>query len=90
MLLAYYKEVKNNFENNFEEIVRKYPPFNDVKIEALKQEIGNVNTIISKLAKEFAVVFHKSLSGYAEHVRKANNNVMMNFVFPIPIKGLTY
>src|ERR1035437_3216228 len=70
LLLPYYKEVEKNFIIYFEEIVKKYAPFDDVKREALKKEIDTLNTVIAKLDKQFARTLHRSLSNYAEHVKK--------------------
>ena len=89
LLLNYYKEVEKNFKNNYESIEKKYEPFNDAKREALKNEINNANIIISKLDKEFAKTLHRSLTGYAEHVKKAGRSFFENFIFPIPIPGLS-
>lgn len=87
LLKDYYKEVETNFREHFEEIVKKYAPFDDAKREALKKEISVINKVISKLDKNFALLLHKSLSGYAEHVKHAENNLLVNFIFPIPIHG---
>ena len=90
LLIPYYKEVEKNFKSYFEAIVKIYAPFDDAKRKTLEQEINSVNVLIGKLDKEFATAFHTSLSDYAEHVRKADNNPLINFVFPLPIEGLTY
>lgn len=89
LLLQYYMEVEKNFEIYFETIIKKYFPFDDAKREALKKEMNLLNDIISKLDKDFAQVLHKSLSGYAEHVRKAERNFLENFIFPVPLQGIT-
>ena len=87
LLLPYYNEVENNFKTYFESIVKKYVPFDDFKREELKKEIGALNTVIAKLDKNFAEILHKSLSGYAEHVRKADRGFLLDFILPIPITG---
>lgn len=89
LLLSYYKEVENNFKHYFEMIVKKYAPFNDVKREELKKEINILNTVIIKLNKKIAKTLHNSLSRYAEHVKKSERSFLGNFIFPIPILGLT-
>ena len=88
LLVKYYNEVEKNFNNYFETIEKKYAPFDDSKREALKKEINNINTIIAKLDKEFANTLHRSLSGYAGHVKKAGRGFLENFIFPLPIPGL--
>jgi hypothetical protein len=89
LLLPYYREVEKNFNINFKVIEEKYTPFDNVKREALKKEINILNAVIAKLDKEFARTLHRSLSGYAEHVKKVDKRFLETFVFPIPIHGLT-
>ena len=90
LLIPYYKEVEKKFKLYFEEIMTKYSPFDDEKRECLKKDIHSLNTIIAKLDKRFAQKLHTSLSSYAEHVKKADeNSLLMNFIFPIPIHGFT-
>lgn len=89
LLLAYYKEVEKNFKQYFEDAVKKYAPFDDQSREALKKEINNLNDVIAKLDKEFAGTLHRSLTGYAGHVRRAERGVLPDFIFPLPIHGLT-
>ena len=89
ILQPYYNEVEKNFKTNFDAIVNKYSPFDDAKREALKKEMVTLNTAISKLDNEYARALHSSLSSYATHVKKADKVFLENFLFPIPIHGLT-
>jgi len=89
ILLPYYREVEDKFEKYFEEIIKEYTPFDDVKRNALKHEMDSLNTIISKLDKDYSKILHKSLSNYAEHVRKAERSFLENFIFPVPLLGIT-
>jgi len=89
LLLPYYSEVEKSFENYFEITVKKYAPFDDAKREELKKEINVLNTVITKLDEDFAKTLHRSLANYANHVRKADKGFLENFIFPIPIHGLT-
>ena len=89
LLLLYYSDVETKFKKNFESTVKKYAPFDTVKRDALKQEIALTNSLFKKLDKEFAKTLHKSLDGYAKHVGKSARSFFENFIFPIPIKGLT-
>jgi len=89
LMLPYYKEIERNFITYFESIVKKYTPFDDAKREALKNEIARLDIIIDKLDKAFADILHKSLAGYAEHVKNADKSFVENFILPVPIHGLT-
>lgn len=89
ILLPYYNEVEKLFTNYFEVIVKQYSPFDEAKREGLKIEIIHLNSIIEKLDKEFAKYLKESLSKYAEHVRKAERSIFVDFLFPVSIPGLT-
>jgi len=89
LLLSYYQEVDKNFTAYFEIILKKYAPFDDAKREELKTEINTLNSVIAKLDKQFARTLLRSLSNYAEHVKKSDRVFLETFIFPIPIHGLT-
>jgi hypothetical protein len=89
VLLPYYIEVDKTFRERFDATVEKYFPFDDEKRDALKKEITHVNQVLAKLDKDYAAILHKSLEKYARHVNKAAHSVFEDFLFPIPIPGLT-
>ena len=89
LLLPYYIEVEKIFEDQFEAAIKKYFPFDEAKRSILKKEMGKVNIIISKLDKEYASALHKSLDRYTRHVKKATHSIFQDFIFPLPIPGLT-
>jgi hypothetical protein len=89
LLLPYYAEVEKCFKAQFEAEIEKYFPFDDTKRIVLKKELDNVNCLIGKLEKEYAAAMRKSLSRYSAHVKKATHSVFQDFLFPLPISGLT-
>ena len=89
LLLPYYIEVGKTFREQFDATVNKYFPFDETNRTALKKEINMANLVISKLDKEYAKILFKSLEKYAKHVNKAGHSIFENFIFPIPIPGLT-
>jgi len=90
LLIPYYAEVDKNFKEQFEAAIKKYFPFDEAKRSALKKEIDKVNRVIKKLDKEYAQTLHKSLDRYAKHVKKAAHSIFQDFIFPVPIAGLSY
>jgi len=90
LLLNYYAEVEKGFKAAFETAIQKYFPFDEAKRSELKKELENIHIIIKKLDKEYADVLSKSLENYTKHVKAASHSVFQDFIFPIPIKGLTY
>ena len=89
LLLPYYREAEITFKEQFETAIKKYFPFNEAKRNELKGEIDKVNLVIGKLDKEYAHALHKSLEGYANHVKKAAHSIFQDFIFPMPIPGLS-
>ena len=89
ILREYYEEVDKTFETQFDSIVEAYSPFDENKRSALKYEIEQVNLIIGKLENYYGETLYKSLEGYANHVRKAAHSIFQDFIFPLPIQGLS-
>lgn len=89
VLREYYEEVDKQFKDQFEASVKEYFPFDENKRNSLKKEIERVNLTIGRLEKTFGQVLHKSLEGYASHVKKAAHSVFQDFIFPLPIPGLS-
>ena len=89
LLLPYYTEVEKTFKKQFEATIKKYFPFDEAKRNELKGEIDKVNLVIGKLDKEYVHAFYKSLDKYARHVKKAAHSIFQDFIFPMPIPGLT-
>ncbi len=89
LLLPYYREVEMTFKEQFETAIKKYFPFDEAKRNELKGEIDKVNLVIGKRDNEYALALHKSLEGYANHVKKAAHSIFQDFNFPMPIPGLS-
>ena len=89
LLIPYYTEVEKNFKELFEVAIRQYFPFDEAKRIALKKEMTRINRVIEKLDKEYARALNKSLEKYTRHVKRANHTVFVDFIFPLPIPGLT-
>ena len=85
LLIQYYREVEKEFEQNFEYMIKIYSPFNDGARKLLQIKVDKINAVLEKLDPEFAVTLSTSLSGYADHVKKAYKGLIVNFLFPFPI-----
>lgn len=90
LLLPYYAEVEKGFKEAFEAAIKKYFPFDEAKRSELKKEMDKTTLIINKLDKEYGEALGKSFERYAKHVRKAAHSVFQDFIFPMPIKGLSF
>jgi hypothetical protein len=88
-MITFYKTVELNFLKDFECLEKQFYPFDQPNREALRKEIEKVNVIIGKLDKRVAVILHWSFSAYANHIKKSGMGILDDFIFPLPIKGLT-
>ena len=89
ILLPYYAEVDKGFKEQFENAVKKYFPFDKNKRDEIKREMNKINLIISKLDKAHAAALHASLEKFVIHVKKARHSIFQDFIFPLPIPGLS-
>jgi len=90
LLISYYGEVEKNFKEEFEAAINKYFPFDEAKRNELKKEMDKVSLVIDKLDKEYAEALSRSFERYAKHVKKAAHSIFQDFIFPLPIEGLSY
>ena len=88
LLIPYYTEVEGDFEKQFESAEKKYCPFDEAKQQELAIEIEEINKIISKLDPLYARILSKSFKKYESHVRRADHNVVQDFLIPLQIPGL--
>jgi hypothetical protein len=89
LLLSFYQDVEKTFESDFELLAEKYFPFDETKKNALRKDIGKIDAVIPSLDKEYGAVLRKSFVKYERHVRKAGHSIFQDFIFPIPIQGLS-
>ncbi|MEO5593310.1 MAG: hypothetical protein ABIR15_05945 [Chitinophagaceae bacterium] len=89
LLIPYYTVVEKYFKEQFETLLKQYFPFDEAKRMALKKEIDRVHLVIGKLDKEYAKALGKSLEKYANHVKRSTHTVFVDFIFPVPIPGLS-
>ncbi|MEO8772199.1 MAG: hypothetical protein ABI402_19020 [Ferruginibacter sp.] len=90
LLTSFYAEADKLFEKNMLQLDKDLPVKKVERVAAIKKELFDLEKIVLKLGKEYTTVMHRSMKSFKDHVSKAHNNVFMDFLFPMPIKGLTY
>ena len=90
LLAEFYKEADKVFENNIQQLDKDLPIKKAIRESALKKELIRLETIVLKLGEEYTTVMHRSMKSFKDHVSQAHHSVLMDFIFPMPIKGLTY
>jgi len=90
LLASFYEAADKVFEKNMLQLIKDLPVKNEERAAVIKKELLILEKNVVKLGKEYATVMHRSMKSFKEHVSKAHNNVFVDFIFPVPIKGLTY
>ncbi len=90
LLTSFYEEADKVFEKNMLQLDKDLPVKNEERVAAIKRELLDIEKIVVKLGKEYTTIMHRSMKSFKEHVSKAHNNVFMDFLFPMPIEGITY
>lgn len=90
LLTSFYDAADKVFEKNMLQLDKDLPVKNEERVTAIKKELSNLEKIVLKLGKDYTTVMHRSMKSFKEHVSKAHDNVLVDFIFPMPIKGLTW
>lgn len=90
VLKEFYREANKVFKNNLETLVENLPEGRKSREAVIKYELAKLEKIILKLGDDFASVMHHSMKSFKDHVSKAHHNVLVDIIFPLPIKGLSY
>ena len=89
LLSEYYQDADKVFESNITLLDNELPKDVKSRDAAIKNKLLSLDKIVKKLGKKYAKVMHESMKSFKEHVSKAHHNVLVDFIFPIPIPGLT-
>jgi len=89
LLVEFYHDADQVFEKNIDLLDGSLPKGKIQREEAIKKELLHLEKIVLKLGKVYALALHRSMISFKEHVSKAHNNVLVNFIFPITISGLS-
>ena len=90
LLADFYNEADKVFENNIEQITKNLSNEKGNWKASIESELLNLENIVSKLGNEYASVMQRSMKSFKDHVAKAHNSVLADFIVPIPIKGISY
>jgi len=88
LLSNFYQQADKIFEENIFMLNDELPKDKDERKEAIIHELTKLETILKKLGKDYASKMHSSMKSFKEHVSKAHHSVLVDFIFPVPIKGI--
>jgi hypothetical protein len=90
LLFKFYEEADKYFENNILQLDKDLP-FEKLEREAeINKELIILENLVQKLDGENVSAIHSCMNSFKEHVSQAHHNILQDFIFPIPIKGLSY
>ena len=89
LLKEFYLEAEKVFENNLEQLDKELPKEKESREEAVNKELFHLDKILIKLGKVYSSTMHHSMNSFKEHVFKAHHSVIVDFILPLPVPGLT-
>lgn len=89
LLLGFYEQADRVFKTNLEQIDNELPKGKLQRDVAIKVELRRIKELLKKFSPAYANAMHQSMKSFKEHVSEAHHSVLEDFLFPIPIKGLT-
>lgn len=89
LLIEFFKEVDSSFERTLHELNNSLPEGKANRDAIIKTKLLNIEKIVLKLAPENAAIVHQSMRTFKEHISRAHHNVLIDFLFPIAIPGLS-
>lgn len=87
LLVDFFRDVDKVFENNIVHLDKELPKGKENRDATIKSELHKLESLVLKSGKEYSSVMHDSMQSFKDHVSKAHNNVLVDFIFPLPIKG---
>jgi hypothetical protein len=89
LLAGFYERSDTGFKMNLEKLDAELPKGSEERKSVIQQRLAALNNLLTRLGPDYAAAMHKSMRSFKEHVSRAHHHVLEDFLFPIPIKGLT-
>ena len=89
LLTEFDKEADKVFEKNIVQLDNDLPKEKALREAIIKKELLKLEKIVSKLGKKYVSTMHHSMKIFKEHVSKAHHSVLVDFIIPVSIPGLT-
>lgn len=89
LLISFYEAADKNFEENLLQLDKSLPVIKEERTVIIKKKLLEIEIIVMKLEEKYAAAMHRSMKSFKAHVSKAHHNVLVDFIFPLPMEGLT-
>jgi hypothetical protein len=87
LLREFYNEADLVFEKNIVQLDNELPSEKETRKAAINKELLIIDKIVFKLGEDYVSKMHDSMNSFKEHVLKAHQNIVFDFMFPFPISG---
>ena len=88
LLKDFFEEVDKAFESTIVQLDQELPKGKENREAAIESELRKLESIVLKAGKEYSSAMQDSMRSFKDHVSKAHHNVLIDFIFPFPIRGL--
>lgn len=75
-LIDYYKEVGVDFEDKLKVLIQQYPAKAEERNPILIEELEQLNIILPKLSRKFAIEFYASIKDIAKKIAEASGGLL--------------
>ena len=75
-LIEYYTLVGEDFEDKMKVGINKYPHGHEERQKMITEELKQLNKILPKLDKKFAVKYYESLKDFAKRIAEASGGIL--------------
>lgn len=89
ILAEFYSEADKIFAKNITQLDKNLPKEKYQREIVLKRELFKLQRIVLKLGADYTLAMHRSMQSFKDHVSKAHHNIFVDFIFPLPIPGLS-
>lgn len=88
-LMDFYRDADQVFEKNITKLDNDLPKGKDNRNAAIRDELLKLEKLLEKMGDHYSFIMHRSMKSFKDHVSKAHRNALVNFIFPMPIKGIS-
>jgi hypothetical protein len=85
LLMDFFKDVEADFVKNMINLDSKLPAGKEPRKVAIKNELLKLEQILSLCDEKHTIAMHKSMKSFKDHVSKAHNNILVDFLFPFSL-----
>jgi hypothetical protein len=89
VLIQFYRESNRVFGDRLVRIDRLLPKGKDLREQVIKRRLGNLENLILKLSARHIAAMNRGMRSLKMRVSKAHHSIVVDFILPLPIPGLT-